>query len=138
MTYLTRKATSIGGENSRVSVDNSDLAMATNIPVEMGGSKSGGTNPEELFLAGSIGCLTRSFEFLARKKEIAYESISVSGEVFLEDDTANGGFAFRLAISFDIKGVDSAIKDGMVKETIAFCPFSKAIKGNVKVDYNIK
>jgi Ohr subfamily peroxiredoxin len=138
MIYLKRKAISVGGENSRVSVDNSDLKMATNIPVEMGGSKSGGTNPEELFLAGSIGCLTRSFEFLARKKQINYDSILVGGEVFLEDDTVNGGFSFRLSICFEIVGIDDAIKYSMVKETIEFCPFSKAIKNNINISYEIK
>ena len=138
MVYLKRKAISVGGENSRISVDNSDLQMATNVPVEMGGSKSGGTNPEELFLAGSIGCLTRSFEFLARKKQINYESVLISGEVFLEDDVLNGGFRFRLAISFEIKGIEEVIKNSIVKETIDFCPFSKAIKNNIEITYDIK
>lgn len=137
MTYLTRKALSTGGQDSWIKVENSDLDIAANIPVEMGGVKTGGTNPEELFLAGSIGCLTRSFEFLARKEGLSYESVSVEGEVFLEDDETNGGFKFRLSIEFSVEGMDEDVKKEIIEKTIAFCPFSKAIKGNVVVNYKI-
>ena len=138
MIYLTRKGISKGGQDSWITIENSDLDMAANIPVEMGGKITGGTNPEELFLAGSIGCLTRSFEFLARKGNVNYESVTVGGEVFLEDDETNGGFKFRLLINFSIKGIDEAIKKEMVEQTIAFCPFSKAIKGNIFIEYVIE
>lgn len=137
MIYLTRKGISKGGKDSWIAIENSDLNMAANVPVEMGGTKTGGTNPEELFLAGAIGCLTRSFEFLAKQKKLKYNSISIEGKVSLEDDELNGGFEFTLVINFIIEGMNEELKEQMVKETIAFCPFSKAIKGNVFVDYNI-
>lgn len=138
MVYLTRKGISRGGKDSWIEVHNSDLNIAANVPVEMGGTKTGGTNPEELFLAGAIGCLTRSFEFLARQKGLKYNSVSVAGEVSLEDDELKGGFEFSLFINFVIDGMDDELKKEMVEQTVAFCPFSKAIKGNVSVDYIIE
>lgn len=138
MIYLTRKAVSTGGQNSSISVEGSDLNMATNIPVEMGGKKTGGTNPEELFVAGIIGCLTRSFEFLARNKQVQYTDIQVLGQVFLEDDSVQGGFKFRLLIEFQVKGIDEKEKDLLIRETIAFCPFSRAVKNNIEIEYIIK
>lgn len=137
MIYLKRKAVSTGGENSHILVENSDLNMPANIPQEMGGKKTGGTNPEELFAAGVAGCLTRSFEFLARNKNIKHEGIQVLSEVFLEDNDLLGGFQFRLVIEFKIEGLNETDKNILVKETIGFCPFSRAIKDNIKVDYII-
>jgi len=138
MIFLKRTTHASGGRDGKVRTPNESLNLTLSKPVEMGGSPSNNTNPEELFLAGYTTCLASSFEFLAQKAAVVYSSLSIDGEILLQEDEALGGFEFKVNVVFHIQGMEENKKQEMVNQTFGFCPFSKAIKNNVKVDYEIK
>lgn len=138
MIYLKRSVKVVGGRDGKVSTPNQSIDLTLGKPVEMGGSPSNKTNPEELFLAGYTTCLASSFEFLSEKSGVVYSSIEIEGEILLAEDEKNGGFKFAVELVFNIQGMDEEAKAGMVEKTFAFCPFSKAIKNNVDVTFKIK
>jgi Ohr subfamily peroxiredoxin len=136
MIYLTRTATVKGGRNGTITTPNQSLHLQMAKPVEMGGKESQNTNPEELFVAGYVGCLASSLEFIAGQMSLSYEALEVTGAIDLQD-SALGGFEFALNVTFNMAGVDTATKATLVEKTLAFCPFSRAIKDNVKVTSTI-
>lgn len=138
MIFLKRTTHASEGRDGSVKTPNNSLNLKLSKPVEMGGSPSNHTNPEELFLAGYTTCLASSFEFLSQKAGVVYSSLAVDGEIYLQEDETLGGFEFKVNVVFDIQGMDESKKQEMVNQTFGFCPFSKAIKNNVKVDYEIK
>lgn len=137
MIYLTRQATALGGRNGTVKTANQSLDLTLAKPVEMGGDERQGTNPEELFISGYITCLASSFEFLAGQMGLNYDALEVEGTINLKDHEYLEGFGFGVNVTFKVTGLEAdALKD-CVDKTLAFCPFSRAIKGNVDVDVNI-
>lgn len=138
MAFLKRTTKMVGGRDGNVSTPNGSIDLDLGKPVEMGGSPSNKTNPEELFIAGYTTCLASSFEFLAQKSGMAYSALEVEGEILLEEDKTEGGFKFAANVTFNIQGMDDHLKQELVQQTFAFCPYSKAIKNNVEVAYTIK
>lgn len=137
MIYLSRQASVKGGRNGHVSTPNQSIDLTLSKPVEMGGVENTFTNPEELFISGYVACLSSSFEFLAAQSHVKYESLVVDGQIDLKDDEIQGGFAFGVKVTFKVVGVEDTVLQSLVDQTLAFCPFSRAIKGNVKVDYSL-
>jgi Ohr subfamily peroxiredoxin len=137
MIYLSRNAKAIGGREGQVSTPNKSIDLKLSKPVEMGGSNNNYTNPEELFISGYITCLASSFEFLAGQKKVSYDHLEVNGHIDLQDHPTEGGFQFALQVHFKIEGMDDTLKSELVKQTLLFCPFSRAIKGNVDVKVDI-
>jgi lipoyl-dependent peroxiredoxin len=138
MIYLTRTATVIGGREGEVTTPNQSLHLKLAKPQEMGGKPNSDTNPEELFISGYIACLSSSFEFLSGKMGMPYESIQVEGQIDLKDHATQEGFQFAVHLTFTIEGLDDASKEKLVEQTFLFCPFSRAIKGNVDVAFTIQ
>ena len=138
MIYLKRQASIKGGRNGHITTPNGSLDLAMAKPQEMGGEATNQTNPEELFVAGYVACLSSSFEFLAAKMEASYDSLEVTGNIDLQESEALGGFEFAVQVTFKVTGLDDALKTKLVEQTFSFCPFSRAIKGNVKVDHTIE
>ena len=138
MKYLSRQATVKGGRDGHITTPNGSLDLTMAKPQEMGGAPSDKTNPEELFVAGYVACLASSFEFLAGKMEASYDALDVSGTIDLQDNEALGGFEFAVQVTFTIQGMDAATKTKLVDQTFNFCPFSRAIQGNVSVTHTIQ
>lgn len=137
MIYLKRHARIQGGRGGHITTPNGSLDLTLAKPEEMGGEATTQTNPEELFVAGYVACLASSFEFLAAKMNASYTDLNVEGTLVLEDHEALGGFQFGVNVTFTLTGLDEAVKTQLVEQTLSFCPFSRAIKGNVTVDYQI-
>ena len=137
MIYLKRQATVKGGRDGHITTPNNSLDLKMAKPEEMGGSPNQQTNPEELFLAGYIGCLASSFEFLAGKMDAAYDALEIAGKIDLQDNADKGGFEFGVRLTFKIQGLSDEQKQTLVAQTFGFCPFSRAIKGNVDVSHTI-
>jgi Ohr subfamily peroxiredoxin len=131
-TFLERSATTYGGRDGLIK----DMASQTELklvkPVEMGGKEGLGTNPEELFAAGYSSCFASSIEYLLMSNQVAYDAISVKATTQLLADPERG-FSFKLIVDAKITGVDQETEKSYIEKAYGFCPYSKAIKGNVEV-----
>ncbi|MBU1093223.1 MAG: Ohr family peroxiredoxin [Firmicutes bacterium] len=131
---LERTATTYGGRDGEIKDTLSGYSVKLSKPMEMGGKNSIGTNPEELFSMGYSACLASSLEYLLVTQHIAYESLFVKADTLLMMDEKTG-FQFAINVNARVLGVSKAIEKEYIKKAYDFCPYSKAIKGNVEVTF---
>lgn len=132
--FLERTATTYGGRDGEIKDTQSGYSIKLAKPVEMGGKNPKGTNPEELFSIGYSACFSSSIEYLLQSDRIKYESISVQVVTALMMDEKTG-FQFELTVTAKILGVTKDKEKEYIKKAYDFCPYSKAIRGNVLVTF---
>lgn len=99
-------------------------------------SGGGGTNPEQLFAAGWSACFEGALGIGARKMRITLpEDTAIDAEVDLASDK-NGHF-LQARLNISLPGLDRETAQKLVDYAKQTCPYSKAIKGNVNVEYNL-
>jgi Ohr subfamily peroxiredoxin len=112
-----------------------DLGLA--IPKELGGA-GGATNPEQLFAAGWSACFMGAFRRAAAEERIRFDSIQVTANVTLNHaETTDPTAEFFLSAELEIVvgGLDEETIGTLAKRAHQVCPYSKAITGNVDVDF---
>jgi Ohr subfamily peroxiredoxin len=129
---LERKATTHGGRNGKIGQTLSGLELKLEKPVEMGGKSNNYTNPEELFSMGYSSCFASSIEYLLQMSKTPYEDIFVTVTTALVPD-GQAGFKFDITVEARIKGLSKTDEKTFIDQAYQFCPYSKAIKGNVNV-----
>ncbi len=136
MKILSRKATTQGGRDGVVKTPNDTLVLDMAKPEEMGGEKNTKTNPEELFAMGYSACFASSLEFLLTQSGVDFKGIVVEADASLIADQSKS-FNFELSVTVELEGVDNEVAKDFVDKAKAFCPYSKAIEGNVRVHFEI-
>jgi lipoyl-dependent peroxiredoxin len=131
---LIRGATTYGGRNGVIRDTQSNTSLNLAKPVEMGGMYQPGTNPEELFAMGYSACFASSLEYLLQFENVDFESISVHVDVALVMNEATG-FEFAATIKARVLGTDASTERDFIQKAYQFCPYSKAIKGNVNITF---
>jgi len=100
------------------------------------GANGMGTNPEQLFAAGWSACFEAAMGIGARKMRMKLpEDTAIDAEVDLCFD--NGEYSLQARLNVSIPGVDRDVAQQLVDYARRTCPYSKAIKGNVKTEYNL-
>ncbi len=135
MKILTRKATTKGGRNGTINAEDGALSLEMGKPKEMGGTATDKTNPEEIFAAGYSACFASSLEFLLENDKVDYDTIEVTVACNLVKDP-DGGFKFDIDLDVTLEGLDEKAKEHYIQGAYNFCPYSKAMKGNVDIRIN--
>jgi osmotically inducible protein OsmC len=88
---------------------------------------------ENLFAAAWSACYIGALELAAGKKKI---TLSASPEVdnTIELILVDGAFFLRAHLKVNIPGVDKETAQALVEDAHGICPYSKATKGNIKVE----
>ncbi|MFI8005000.1 organic hydroperoxide resistance protein [Streptomyces sp. NPDC086010] len=131
----TAVATANGREGRAVSSDGRiDLALA--MPPALGGNGEG-TNPEQLFAAGYAACFASAMKEVAREMKVDTKDVSVTAEVSIGKDETGFGLAvvMRVELPEELEGETGR---RLVEATHAFCPYSKATRGNIEVELVIE
>lgn len=134
----TGRVTSTGGRNGHITSDDGMIDMDITVPPSLGG-KGDKPNPELLFAAGYAACFGNAVIFVAKDKgiELAPEDVKTTAEVELFSTDA-GEFRLRVHLDNEIKGVDQAQADELVKVSHDVCPYSNATRGNIEVTLSSK
>ncbi|HCT43712.1 MAG: Ohr subfamily peroxiredoxin [Phycisphaerae bacterium] len=134
----TGRVTSTGGRNGHITSDDGMIDMDITVPPSLGG-KGDKPNPELLFAAGYAACFGNAVIFVAKDKgiELAPEDVKTTAEVELFSTDA-GEFRLRVHLDNEIKGVDQAQADELVKIGHEVCPYSNATRGNIEVTLSAK
>lgn len=130
--FLRRQATVRGGRDGTVEAHTSKAVFSLSKPEEMGGNPPAKTNPEELFAAGYAACFSSSLEYLLQEASESYEDLEVTATTALVAD-GHAGFKFAVTLNPKITGLEQSVADQFIESALAFCPYSKAIKGNVEL-----
>ncbi|MFJ7414006.1 Ohr family peroxiredoxin [Streptomyces sp. NPDC098077] len=131
----TAAATANGREGRAVSSDGQiDLPLA--MPPALGGNGRG-SNPEQLFAAGYAACFASAMAAVGRETKVDTKDASVTAEVSIGKD----GDGFGLSVVMRVELPDSLAGETgrkLVEATHAYCPYSKAIRGNIDVELVIE
>lgn len=133
----TATATVHGGREGSVESSDGALKHDLKMPKELGGPGGNGTNPEQLFAAGYGACYESALANIARKEGVKLQDVEVASNVSIGKDESDGGF--KLAVRLDVKlpGIERAQAQDLAEKAHAFCPYSKATRGNIEVELNV-
>ncbi|MEV0025184.1 organic hydroperoxide resistance protein [Streptomyces atroolivaceus] len=131
----TAAATANGREGRAVSSDGRiDLPLA--LPPALGGNGEG-TNPEQLFAAGYAACFASAMSSVAREMKIDTKDVSVTAEVSIGKDDSGFGLAVVMRVELP-EALEGETGRRLVEATHAYCPYSKATRGNIDVELVIE
>lgn len=121
-----------GGRDGHVVSPLGEIDFDVFPPKDMGG-KGGAPNPELLLASAWAACFNGALQLIMKKDgiDVAAHQPEVTAEVNLHKDSEDGGFKLtgRILVEFaDAASLDDA--EGLIKKADAFCPFSKALRGN--------
>ena len=93
------------------------------------------TNPEQLFAAAYSACFNGALELVMERENDVHPS-EVSARVSLFADDVEG-FHIEVVLEVKIDGVEESRALELVKLADEVCPYSKAVRNNVKVTFEI-
>ncbi len=133
----TAHATATGGRNGHTQSDDGLVSVDLSVPKVMGGpGKPGTTTPEDLFAAGYAACFGGACEFMGLQMKLRPKSVEVRASVSI-GTPQDGGFGLAVAMDVKVAGLSQADAEKIVAAGHAFCPYSKAIQGNVGVTIKV-
>jgi Ohr subfamily peroxiredoxin len=119
------------GRDGRVASSDGWLEAPLAFPPALGGDGKG-TNPEQLLAAGWAACFTSTLGVVGREAKIATGKISVTAEIGIGKDDADGGFALTAVLRAKLpEHLQNEIGRKLVEQAHAGCPYSKATRGNI-------
>jgi len=130
--YTAKTHTSGGRQNGVSRSSDGRLEIKLSTP----GSTGAGTNPEQLFAAGWSACFEGALAYAAQQLHTRLpKETAIDAEVDLLQ--GDDGFSLQARLNISLPGVDGDTAKQLVDIAEQTCPYSKAIKGNVNVEYNI-
>jgi len=128
----TAKTHTTGGRDGAARSSDGRLEVKLSAP----GGPGTGTNPEQLFAAGWSACFMSALALAAAEKKVALpRDRAIDAEVDL--GTNDGGYLLRARLNVSLPGVDPQLARELVETAEQTCPYSKAIRGNIDVEYNV-
>ena len=127
----TAHATAQGGRAGHSATDDGKVDVRLSAPTELGGDGSG-TNPEQLFAVGYAACFNGALGAVAGKRDI--DASAARTRVHIGFGPEGRSYGITALLESEIPGVDLATAQELVDAAHAFCPYSKAIGGNVPVE----
>jgi lipoyl-dependent peroxiredoxin len=136
----TAHATAIGGRGAGTAkTADGRLDMKLAHPKEMGGDGNG-VNPEQLFAVGYASCYLGAMKFANGKEKkpltLSPDS-SVTAHVSFGPRSDKKGFGIEVKLDVSLPGVPRAKAAALAKKGHVVCPYSHAIRKNVKVTTKI-
>jgi len=126
--YTAKVHTTGGREGGESKSDDGHLSIQHSMP----GTKGTGTNPEQLFAAGWSTCFESAMMLAAGKMKIKLPAdLAVDAEVDLLLDHETG-YSLRGRLNVSLPGVERGVAQEIVDAAESYCPYSKAIRGNVE------
>jgi lipoyl-dependent peroxiredoxin len=130
--YTAKTHTTGGREHGLSKSSDGRLDIKLSTP----GTNGAGTNPEQLFAAGWSACFEGALGIAAKKFRVTLPAeTAIDAEIDLVAD--KGAYSLQARLNISLPGLDTEVAEQLVNEAQQTCPYSKAIKGNVDVEYNL-
>src|ERR1700693_871200 len=128
----TSRATSKGGRNGHTQSGDCIVSVDLSVPKDTGApGKPNTSTPEDLFAAGYAACLGGAIDYMANQLKLKPASVEVRTAVGIGKDAT--GFGLKVDHDIRVTGLSQADAEKIVAAGHKFCPYSKAINGNVDV-----
>ncbi|UAB83136.1 Ohr family peroxiredoxin [Zunongwangia sp. SCSIO 43204] len=129
----TTSATAAGGREGHVKSINGELEVDVRGP----GTPGNYLNPEIMFAGGYSACFDNAIIGTLRINKIKDVSHETTVEVTL-GEIQKQQYGFEITISVAFKGLDMEKAKEIIDQAHQMCPYSNAIKNNVKVDLKVE
>ena len=130
----TAHAHAVGGRNGTAKADDGHLDVKLAYPKSMGGNGDG-TNPESLFAAGYSACFLGALGLVARNQGVKLGEHSLDTEVdLIKDDTS---FHVGVRMKLTAPELDREQAEALLHAAHEVCPYSKATRGNIDVQFSV-
>jgi len=130
--YTAQTHTTGGREHGAAKSSDGHLDIKLSPP----GTTGIGTNPEQLFAAGWSACFEGAMGIAARKAHITLpDETAIDAEIDLCLDKTEFFLAARMNVS--LPGLDREVAWELIRAAEKICPYSKAIKGNVDIEFSL-
>jgi osmotically inducible protein OsmC len=129
----TAKAHTIGGREGGASrTSDGRLDVKFSIP----GSLGNGTNPEQLFAVGWSGCFTSAIKIVATQKKVRLpDGLAIDIEVDL--CSSSEGYFLQARFNVSMPELEREVAQSILDAAHQTCPYSKATRGNIDVEFNL-
>jgi Ohr subfamily peroxiredoxin len=130
--YTAKTHTTGGREGGASRTSDGRLDVKFSIP----GGPGTGTNPEQLFAVGWSGCFLSAIRIVAANMKV---KLPTDPAIDAEVDLCTGadGYSLQARINVSLPGLDREVAQAIVDGAHETCPYSKAIRGNIDVAYNL-
>ena len=122
-----------GGRDGHVRVENSPIDFEMALPAALGGRKTDGANPEQLFAAGYAACFGSALQHAIRFRRLKLPAPDVQATVGIGRNEA-GNFQLEVDLVAVIDTDDAALAESLTQEAHQVCPYSNATRGNITVN----
>lgn len=134
----TAHASARGGREGVAASNDGKLEVRLSTPKELGGPGGEGTNPEQLFAAGYSACFLGALKFVAAQNKVALPAdAQVETKVGIGKRDDGAGFGLVVDLQASLPGLSREQATDLVHKADVVCPYSHAIRGNVKVTLTV-
>jgi lipoyl-dependent peroxiredoxin len=131
--YTAKAHTTGGREGGASRTSDGRLDVKLSVP----GTPGIGTNPEQLFAVGWSACFLSAVKVVAGEMKVKLPAdLAINPEVDL--GMANGGYFLQARLNVILPGIEPEIAQKIVDAAHQGCPYSKATRGNINVEINVK
>lgn len=127
--YSTQ-ATVTGGRTGKATLSDSDLSINMVSP----GSGQDGNNPEQLFAVGYAACFDGALSVVKKSQNVNFSSTTQITVELLQGDEHDYQLAAKIHVIAKDTELSSDDVQKLVEKAHEVCPYSKATRGNIKVE----
>jgi Ohr subfamily peroxiredoxin len=130
--YTAKAHTTGGREGGASRTSDGRLDVKLSVP----GTPGNGTNPEQLFAIGWSACFLSAIKLVASKMKVKLSpDVAVDPEVDL--CTGDDGYSLQARLNVSLPGLERQVAQSILDGAHQTCPYSKATRGNIKVEINL-
>lgn len=130
--YIAKTSTTDGRTHGVARSSDGCLDVRLSTP----GTDGAGTNPEQLFAAGWSACFGGAMDIVANKRNVTLpKDVKIDAEVDLCIN--KGQYFLQARMYINVPGMENEAATTLVDEARRTCPYTKAISGNINVEFHI-
>ena len=130
--YTAKAHTTGGREGGASRTSDGRLDVKLTVP----GTPGNGTNPEQLFAVGWSACFLSAIKHVGAKIKVRIPpELAVDPEVDL--CMGDDGYSLQARLNVSLPGLDRQVAQEILDAAHHTCPYSKATRGNIKVEINL-
>ena len=131
--YTAKAHTTGGREGGASRTTDGRLDVKFSVP----GAPGTGTNPEQLFAVGWSACFLSAIKLAAASMKVKLPpEVAIDPEVDL--GMTNGSYLLRARLNVILPGIEPEVAHKLADAAHQTCPYSKATRGNIEVEINVK
>jgi osmotically inducible protein OsmC len=111
---------------------------ALDVKLSMPGSNGPGTNPEQLLGVGWAACFLSAMGIAAAKFKLPMPKDANMDVDITLGTVADGNYGLAAKLSVSLPGLSDEVKKQLVEAAHQTCPYSRATRGNIDVEIEIR